>query len=401
LAASSQSLKAFHVEMGDQDGEPRPMSQGKAGVLGSTGRSLVSSQVESGSLSARAVPRSGFALALGGEDNGDSNDLARTAAEAQFFQTQQELERVSDARHRFPHKQVSANSKNRAAKEEELLTGEEEETVHRRIAGFRLGFERIFATTSIKLPVSAYTIFVELRSSHRNESWSRCFNGLNTVFDIKKWIYEKLLLPMNAYELAYAESGKAQLTDDMRLLTTQESLDTRTLATTRAVHNMYKGMPGVHSIGDIGVTRLYVRLKCRTCGDILNSFQTCRKLKQFGHIEPQKDYLLAPPKPPADGPKKSVVSKISKGTSGRAKVSGPPRPAEEGVQIEDGWYVPDATKHCIFHTQGYELFQAARTHGGYADLARIFMSCNKEPSKLLNIGDMPLSARAAPAKISY
>lgn len=361
------------------------------------------SLVSHGNLTARELPRNGTYLSSGGDDLQDVNDRRRTAAEARFFDSPAEAAKVAAARHRFPRRKGPAGKSPVAREEEQLLDEQGEDAVQRRVAGFRLGFEKIFATTSIKLPVSAYTIFVEMRSSHRNESWSRCFNGLHTVYDIKKWIYEKLLLPMNAYELSYAEAGKASLTDDMRLLTTQESLDTRTLATTRAVQNMYKGIPGVHSIGDIGVTRLYVRLKCRTCGDILNSFQTCRKFRKFGNVEPVKEYLVKPDEPAEPAKKmKGTVSKMSEQTAGRPRVSGPPKPDSEiEAAIEDGWYSPDAEKHCFFNTRGYELFQAARTHGGYADLARIFMSCNKEPSKIMNIGEKALSARAAPGKISY
>merc|ERR550514_2411821 len=116
--------------------------------------------------------------------------------------------------------------------------------------------------------------------AHNSEVFSRCFNGLHTVFDLKKWIFEKLLVPMNAYDLSYAEPGKATLTDQLRLLTTQDSLDTRTLATTRAVHGMFRGIPGVHSISDVGVTRLYVRLKCRNCGALLNSLQAVRLVSE-------------------------------------------------------------------------------------------------------------------------
>merc|ERR1712151_1250491 len=174
------------------------------------------------------------------------------------------------------------------------MGGEEDDVVPRRIMGFGLGFEKIFATTSTKLPVSAYTIFLELHTSHNGDVYSRCFNGLHTVFDLKKWVYEKLLVPTNSYDLSYADPGKATLTDQLRLLTTQDSLDTRTLATTRAVHRMYKGIPGVHSINDVGVTRLYVRLKCRTCGDLLNSLQTCRKFKSFGPMEatPDEEFIV-------------------------------------------------------------------------------------------------------------
>merc|ERR1740138_405260 len=220
-------------------------------------------------------------------------------AEAQFFSSSIEKESIHSARHKYPRKKTNPDI--------DPLTGEEEGTIPRHIMGFGLGFERIFATTSIKLPVSAYTIFVELQTAHNGVTFSRCFNGLHTVFDLKKWVYEKLLLPMNSYDLSYAEPGKATLTDQLRLLTTQDSLDTRTLATTRAVHRMYKGIPGVHSINDVGVTRLYVRLKCRTCGELWNSLQTCRKYKSFGPMELPADQGVIVP---ATTPKAKNASKV-------------------------------------------------------------------------------------------
>jgi len=261
--------------------------------------------------------------------------------------------------------------------------------------GFGLGFEKIFATTSIKLPVSAYTIYVELHLAHKDEIFSRCFNGLHTVFDLKKWVFEKLLVPVNAYDLSYAEPGKAQLNDQLRLLTTQDSLDTRTLATTRAVHRMYKGIPGVHSINDVGVTRLYVRLKCRTCGELLNSLQTCRKFKSFGPKE-------APPE------SDMTVSSPSKGQGNIAldKEEACGCGSNKGIpgldpNIEDCWYKPDAKKHCLFHTRGFEYYEASRAHGGHADLARIYISCGQEPSKKLKIATNVLKNKGPSFKISY
>jgi len=149
--------------------------------------------------------------------------------------------------------------------------------VQRRIVGFGLGFEKIFKTTSIKLPVSAYTVYVDLKLIHNDFTEGRCFNGLHTVHDLKKWIFEACRVPMDAYELSYAEPGKARIDDKLRLLTTQDSLDTRSLASMRAVHGVAKGIPGVHSIDDMGVTRLYVRLKCRSCGELYNNLQNCRR----------------------------------------------------------------------------------------------------------------------------
>jgi len=286
--------------------------------------------------------------------------------------------------------------------------------------GFGLGFEKIFATTSVKLPISAYTIFVELHVAHSKEVFSRCFNGMHTLFDLKKWVYEKLLIPINAYDLSYAEPGKATLTDQLRLLTTQDSLDTRTLATTRAVHSMYRGIPGVHSIGDIGVTRLYLRLKCRTCGDLLNSLQTCRKFKKLIDIEPAPEYLLNG-KQTGHDEHPALAGKVA-GTAAKKKSlqmeSGARRmtfskPNNLGVNsfkagvpghdpnLEDLWHRPNSEKHCLFHGRGYEIFEAARTHGGHAELARIYISCGKEPSKKLKLGATAPGENAKKQQIKY
>jgi hypothetical protein len=278
--------------------------------------------------------------------------------------------------------------------------------------GFGLGFEKIFATTSIKLPVSAYTIYVELHLAHKDEIFSRCFNGLHTVFDLKKWIYEKLLVPVNAYDLSYAEPGKAQLNDQLRLLTTQDSLDTRTLATTRAVHRMYKGIPGVHSINDVGVTRLYVRLKCRSCGELLNSLQTCRKYKSFGPMELKPDQeLIVPATTPKGKLPDSSDAEDKKGALLRNTAASSPCQDDtcndnRGVPgldptIEDCWYEPDTKKHCLFHTRGFEYYEASRAHGGHADLARIYISCGQEPSKKLKVGRNVLKNKGPGFKISY
>ncbi|CAE7665100.1 unnamed protein product [Symbiodinium sp. CCMP2456] len=308
--------------------------------------------------------RYGRSAYSGGEDPGDRHEKLRAEAEARFFDSPYEADRVSALRHKFPRKKDGPRSGRRPSGE----TSEEEEPVRRRIAGFRLGFEKIFNTTSIRLPCSAYTVYAELRSSHTNEAFCRCFNGLHTVYDLKKWVYEKLMLPMSAYELSYAESGKVQLTDNMRLLTTQDvlclavlgpctflhmvrhcmpggdsqqedSLDSRSMATMRVLQDMAAGVPGVHSIGDIGVTRLYVRLKCRTCGDLLNSHSTCRKTKAMGYIEPAVNGMKPGSSKPSSShslktlkSQKSMISqeKIMRGAEDRPHVSGPPKPDKEG-----------------------------------------------------------------------
>merc|ERR1711904_207998 len=141
-------------------------------------------------------------------------------------------------------------------------------------------------------------------------------------------------------ELSYAEPGKATLTDQLRLLTTQESLDTRTLAVTRAVHRLYKGIPGVHSIDDSGVTRLYLRLKCRRCGKLLNNLQSCMLCKTLPPVDDAAQATSS-----LDGPKELSLSLHSEG----------PQPTEGEV----GWYAPHGTKGCLFDTRGYEMFSKA------------------------------------------
>ncbi|CAK9056776.1 unnamed protein product [Durusdinium trenchii] len=286
----------------------------KPNVLGSTGK-LGSPDGAGGALQVTRKP--------------DPYEKQREEAEARFFDCPAEAQRIALARHKFPRKDTG-----------EPIAEDDEQPVRRRIAGFRLGFEKIFKTTSIRLPVSAYIVYAEMRSSHTNEVFCRCFNGLHTIYDLKKWIYEKLLLPMNAYELSYAESGKVQLTDNMRLLTTQDSLDARSMATMRSCQDMSQGIPGIHSIGDIGVTRLYVRLKCRTCGDLLNSASTCRKKKQMGHIEPafngRKPQGFNFSRPAS--PEKVKLRQQSTESFGRPHISGPPKPeAEVLADIEEGW----------------------------------------------------------------
>lgn len=344
------------------------------------------------------------------DDSEDPHAEYLAAAESHFFGSSAEKDRITASRRTYPRRKPVDPL------QVDPLTGEEVDSVKRRIMGFGLGFEKIFATTSIKLPISAYTIFVELHVAHNKEVFSRCFNGMHTLFDLKKWIFEKLLVPSNAYDLSYAEPGKAVLNDQMRLLTTQDSLDTRTFATTRAVHGMYRGIPGVHSIDDIGVTRLYLRLQCRHCGDLLNSLQTCRRYKTFASKEPIPDssvFLTGDTSRP-DSEAAKHPAKV-KGVKG--KDDGSPASCKDGAcghsgeykagvpghdpAIEDIWYKPDEKKHCLFHCRGYEYFEAARTHGGAAELARIYISCGKEPSKKLRLQSNVLSARGGPAKISY
>jgi len=369
-------------------------------ALGYTGASIISMD-----LTLPLSARTGNLTSRSARNEFRSPELE--AAEACFFaEDGVEKDRICKARHKYPSRKPSTGPGS-SGPALEFNGLEEEETVQRRIMGFGLGFEKIFATTSIKLPVSAYTIFVELHLAHKDEIFSRCFNGLHTVYDLKKWVYEKLLVPTSAYDLSYAEPGKAQLTDQLRLLTTQDSLDTRTLATTRAVHRMYKGIPGVHSINDVGVTRLYVRLKCRTCGELLNSLQTCRKHKSFGHMEPRPDQeLLVPTVPSANKgkgkgkPLKSVLRASQDHSTGNAENANRGIPGLDPT-IEDCWYEPSSDKHCLFHTRGFEFYEASRAHGGHADLARIYISCGQEPSKKLKIARNVLKNKGPGFKISY
>lgn len=294
---------------------------------------------------------------------------------------------------------------------------EGEDVVKRRIQGFGLGFEKIFATTSIKLPVSAYSVFTELHCASHDQVYSRVFNGQATVLDLKKWIYEKLWVQMNAYDLSYAEPSKTTLTDQLRLLTMEDSVDTRTLATARAAQGQYTGVPGVHRIGDVGVTRLYIRLKCRTCGDLLNGLQNCRKFKSFGDIEVKPEVeeidpfhtVGTTPRGPACGLANAAFEMLEDSRA-LARIEDPGSDGEprseprrrltlpnKKVQVElthnptreEPWYRPDERKNCLYNTRGYEMYEAARLRGaaGHSEFARIYISCGKEPSKLLKLAE--------------
>jgi len=351
------------------------------------------------SRSARAPPSAGSRRVPAGlQDEEDPHAVFLRSAQMQFFQSSSEQDQVRSARLNFPRKKNDAVTV-------DPVTGEEQDNVKRRIMGFALGFEKIFATTSAQLPASAYLLYVELHTASDKTVFSRCFNGMHTIHDLKMWVYEKLWLPANAYKLSYAEPGKAELTDQLRLLTTNDSLDTRTLSTTRAVHSMYQGIPGVHAITDIGVTRLYLRLRCRTCGNLLNKLQTCgRKQTVMKHIEPGPDILALPD---ADAMPKAVPGKVM-GTMQKNGLHNRQRALEENAfqrgvpgfdpNIEEMWHRPDGQKHCLFHGRGFELYEAARTHGGHAEIARIYISCGKEPSKKLKFGTMGTGPKKA---ISY
>lgn len=365
----------------------------------------------------------------GGADLEDLDSLAMR------FASDVELDRIANVRRNYPNKKPPRQ----AVFDDPMGLGEKDEDApQRRIMGFSLGFEKVFATTSVKLPVSAYLLFAELHSAHEDKVFSRVFNGLHTVLDLKKWIYEKLLVPKNSYDLSYAEAGKTTLTDNLRLLTMEDSLDTRTLATTRAVHRLYSGVPGVHSIGDVGVTRLYMRLKCRTCGNLQTSLQSCKKFKKFGHIEPVEEQetldsrsnLKSVSDGPADSPgKKAAAAASNSASSAHTKFetfddmseraarhvksmaverrmtfgSKVHQKHEENVdpEREEIWARPHEDKHCLFHQRGLEMFQAARTHGGHSELARIYIACGKEPSKKLKLAANIFSARDGASKILY
>lgn len=300
-----------------------------------------------------------------------------------FFASQEEKEAIHNARHSYPRK-----AKSKQSEVFEVGVGlVKEEKITRRIMGFGLGFEKIFATTSMKLPVSAYTIFVEFHPLDTGELFSRCFNGLHTVYDLKKWVFEVSGVPMNAYELSYAEPGKATLTDQLRLLTTQESLDTRTLAVTRAVHRLYKGIPGVHSIDDTGVTRLYLRLKCRKSGRLLNNLQKSTPFKTLPSQEQESSDTQGTQRPTLSG-SHANLSSASDGHSAEAEL---------------GLYAPDGEKGGLFDSRGYEMFSKARVHGASSEIARIYISTDQEPSKKLKLAKNVLTKNTPiPSKaISY
>lgn len=320
-----------------------------------------------------------FQLSLKCEPEPDDPWAQRLAdAEAKFFDSSTEMEAVRSARRSYPRQKQ-----------------EEEGTISRRIMGFGLGFEKIFTTTSYNLPISAHTIFAEMHSPKHAVAVKRLFNGHNSVFDLKKWIFEQLHVPMDSYELSYAEAGKANLGDQLPLLTTHDSLDTRTLATTRAVHSMFRGTPAVHSLNDVGITKLYARLKCRKSGDLLNGSQAHPKMP-FNEICGE-DVIRAralPSTSTSTSTSKIGGSKIKGVTSSAPNVDvGPPAISDDENFIDCVKVYRDG-KFYYFHTRGYDLFEAARVQG-VAELARIDLSCEQWPSTKARLGQNVLR-RACP-----
>jgi len=321
-------------------------------------------------------------------------------AEAQFM-TQDEKLQVISKRNNYPRKRGPQ-------KKVDPVTGELETSIPRRLSGYSMGFEKVFASTSVTLPIMAHSVFAELHTGYPNRQvYCRRFNGLNVVFDLKKWVYEKIQVPLNAYDLSYAEPMKARITDELRLLTAMDSLDSQTLARTRAVQEMMKGVPGVHSINDLGVTMLYARLKCRTCGHLLNGLETARKYKCFGEIRVQPDTSVR------------VPDRDEFEQSARSGELSPRRLGMEGLReedmsfvrgvpgrdpnLEDQWYRPDERKHCMYHSRGYELWEAQRSMGkftknplivgdGHSEFARIYIASGKEPTHKLKMFErLPLT----------
>jgi hypothetical protein len=332
-------------------------------------------------MAAKPLPIRGFRVALEAEPP-DPWAKRYSSLEASFFHTDAEKDKIRSARRSYPRHQQEARASGLPA----LPFENQEDKIQRRVMGFGLGFEKIFATTSYSLPISAHTIFAELRTPQSDATFKRLFNGHNSVLNLKQWIYEKTLVPNDSYALSYAEAGKANLYDNLPLLTMHDSLDTRTLATTRAVRALYKGTPGVHSLNDIGVTQVYARLKCRKFGDLLIGSQAspemvlgqvrCNDVVQKSASSPDKS------EPKADKPK-------IKGMRASIAPTGPSLPSValsvddpnlcDAEKYVDCVQVYRHGKHCFFNSRGYELFEAARA-SGFAELARIDLSCDQWPS---------------------
>jgi hypothetical protein len=140
--------------------------------------------------------------------------------------------------------------------------------------------------------------------------------------------------------MSYAEPGKAKLDDYLRLLTTNESLDTQSLASMRAINGIDKGAPGVHSLDSKGVTRLYVRLKCRSSGELKCQLSTCRR----PIIDPDMEPLVTP-----------------------------------------SWYRPNPMEKSVFDTIGYEMYEASQSiANGRSEIAQIAL-CMEPLSEALEM----------------
>ncbi|CAK0874217.1 unnamed protein product [Prorocentrum cordatum] len=360
--------------MGGAAATPPPGPAAKS-VLGSTGASLATPR---GGSAARAAPRPVVDHEV---DPPDPGVEALAQLEARFYPSAVAREKVLGERRAYPRK---VGARKPATGPLAKDAGGAEEPVQMRVPGLGLAAQRLLKSTSIKLPVSAYPLYVEMSGPH-GDLWHRRFNGGSTISDLKRWVFEKLLLPDFTYDLSYAEPGKAVLEDDLRLLTLDEALETRNFATVRgASDELKKGVPGVHSVGTVDSTNLYVRVKCMHCGNLLNSLAPSRKFKTFvDSSELQREQRAG------------TVDKVSSST----KIQGAssfPDPADIGDIVEAAmdkgaaaedmlaglWVRPDESKHCFYHTKGYELFKVARESGkgGHSYLAKISINNQNFPS---------------------
>jgi hypothetical protein len=302
--------------------------------------------------------------------------------EARFFPSAVDREKVLKERRTYPRK---GGAKKPATGPLAKVTDvdQSEEPVPHRTPGLGLAAKKLFKSTSVKLPVSAYPLYIEMSGPH-GELWHRRFNGSSTVSDLKEWIFEKLSLPDFTYDLSYAEPGKAVFEDSLRLLTMDEALETRNFATVRgASDELKKGMPGVHSVGTVESTNLYVRVKNMHDGTLLNSLAPSRKFKTFvDSSELQRQER-------AQKIQSSSSMKIQGASSG-----GDPADIGDLVEavmdkgtaaehmLEGLWVRPDESKHCFYHTKAYEMFKDAREsgQGGHSHIAKISMNNRNFPS---------------------
>jgi len=299
--------------------------------------------------------------------------------EAKFYPSAVAREKVLQERRTYPRK-VGAKKPGTGP----LANAQSDEPIQHRTPGLGLAAQKLFTSTSVKLPMSAYPLYIEMSGPH-GDLWHRRFSGSSVASDLKEWIFEKLILPDFSYDLSYAEPGKAVLEDNLRLLTMDEALETRNFATVRgASDELKKGLPGVHSVGTLDSTNLYVRVKCMHCGNLLNSLAPSRKFKTFVDSSELRSEQRVGTKDTTTSSKKiqGASSEDDPADIGDLVEAVMDKGAAAEHMLEGMWVRPDESKHCFYHTRGYELFKVAREsgQGGHSFIAKISINNRNFPS---------------------
>lgn len=169
-------------------------------------------------------------------------------------------------------------------------------------------------------------------------------------------------------------------------------------------------------MSDSGVTKLYLRLKCRATDRLLVGLPGYLKYRTVGHADPAtllhggsalswslENQPGAQKEPHFEGDKKHLRDRSASPVPGQQQPSvphpggaamGSPR-EEQSMQTnlsEGALFSGSLRPHqlpyeraLLFDDKGLEMFNAAQAHGSSSEIARVYISLDEEPSKKLKV----------------